>query len=769
MKNEFTNINTNDDFKNLDTVIDKDFLKLKVKDMSSKDFTYIFARNGVGKTYYTRNIKDQDILIYNVDYKNKYIYTKKTDKNTEEVQTESSSSNKSQSFDVLIGENISGIVTELEEVSAKTILISEKYNSMIGVDDRLKLGHFKLELPSESKAKSNIDLIHSADDKLINEINTKIIEYDKYDNLKNVMEDLNNIIELSNEYSDLVNKYNEIANQKYIGLDKNIVDVHHMALDIKIPWKFVDYDVDRNKLKSYYEEINDEKIGPSKDLNNKFDEIKDLLKSRETRIINSENSNFIETFNQIKEIYKNVKSVDPKDMNLLKEIKKFEILTLENRDEMELAIIGLLEENRYLLLKDSRDLRELINEAIENDNKRSILEKQKKDESIELDKSIASRINHFLDFFDMKKMEVSLKTTSQKGKSGVLTIDFINEKKMTTLSEGELSIFSFCFFLANVELKAEKNNGNFAIVIDDPFDSNDHTKIYKFKDIPFKFHNETIKSFGKLQCKYNKRNNSRMKIVLLTHNIQVIYSMISSLKDDIEENRKFNKIKSTHSIDVREWIKNESDVIEEVISAASFFPREDRILKGLLKLVYNLISGEYDSDKVWTSYKLIWYLILRLSEEMTNIRSGENFKNNQATRGKIKSILQSPAWGDSYKRKEDEAIENAKFFLNRIDGEKQLNIKNLEMINEITEKISENATSATSIEFKKKVMNESIFIKSGFDKEEAKIMIRYFKRFSKYLELAYDGETTEMFRRLRHKEYLFSSIVAFSLEEFDQY
>lgn len=763
--NDDKKIKYNFDFLNDD--IKLGYLDLNVEDMSNKQYTYIFARNGVGKTTYTRRIKNDQAMVFNKDYVSKNIYVSKLDKNTQETKAEQDTLNQSSSFKIFIGEGI-------QDINKKHIAAETDYNNAKDLLDKkisinkniISSKNFEIVKPSQNSISINRSKLRAVDDNKIKNLNSKIKSYDDYDHSTTLKNKINALIDMSNVIKDKIDSYNNISTEVYSGEDEDVVKVHKQAYKIEKPWKFINIDVDRNLLKNHIEKINDVKLKPSNEINSLIKNIKIDIQKDSKLFETYEDQLLKEKFKTINNIYKDIEMISPKSVDLVNSIEFLSKIEIDNRDSLKESILNTIENETIELLEDPLELKKLAEDLQEKDEIRKKLVLQKREKTNEISEETANRINAFLHFFKVDDMRVKFKTRLLQNKDETLILEFENGRNLDKLSEGELSIFSFCYFLTDVESRAESENRDLAIVIDDPFDSNDHTKIFKFKDIPFIYRKKEVKSFGGLQLKYNEDKEKQMKIVLLTHNIQVIYSMISSLKEDIKSGEKFNKIKFSDKIEIREWIKSGSKVRDDKILASSFFPRDELIRDGLYRLVYNLIDLDVSPNESYSSFRLIWYLILRISEDATNLRSGKLYKDSQKLRGKLKEIIQNPAWGKGYIWNLDKAKTQIHYFLRCMLKNPKITKIHEERISKILNVISTKQGKEESVEFKENILNNKLFNKSGFNVDDTYTMIRYLKRFSIYLMNAYKDEMPDTFRRLRHKEYLYSSIIAYSLEEF---
>lgn len=763
--NDDKKIKYNFDFLNDD--IKLGYLDLNVEDMSSKQYTYIFARNGVGKTTYTRRIKNDQAMVFNKDYVSKNIYVSKLDKNTQETKAEQDTLNQSSSFKIFIGEGIHDINKKHIAAEADYNNAKELLSKKISINENIiKSKNFNIKPPTQNSISINRSKLKDVDNDKIKNLNSKIKSYDDYDLSTTLKNKINALIDMSNVIKDKIDSYNNISMEVYSGEDEDVVKIHKQAFKIEKPWKFIDIDVDRNLLEKHIEKINDIKLKPSDEINRLIKNIKEDIQKDSKLFETYEDQLLREKFKTVNNIYKDIVMISPKSVDPVNSIEFLNKIEIDNRDSLKELIHKIIENETIELLQDPLELKKLADDLQEKDEIRKQLVTQIKEKTKEISEETAERINAFLHFFAVDDMKVKFKTSLKQNKDETLILDFENGRNLDKLSEGELSIFSFCYFLTDVEYRANSENRDLAIVIDDPFDSNDHTKIFKFKDIPFIYRKKEVKSFGGLQLKYNEDKEKQMKIVLLTHNIQVIYSMISSLKEEIKSGEKFNKIKFSDKIEIREWIKSGTKVRDDNILASSFFPRDELIRDGLYRLVYNLIDLDVSPNESYSSFRLLWYLILRISEDATNLRSGEMYDESQRLRGKLKEIIQNQAWGDSYVWDMSKAKEHIEFFLRENLIDLEITPIHNERIDDILNVISTKLGMQESVKFEKEILSIELFKKSGFNDDDTYTMIRYLKRFSNYLMVAYKDKMPDTFRRLRHKEYLYSSIIAYSLEEF---
>lgn len=737
-------------------------IKLKVNSMGEKQFTYIFAKNGTGKTTYTRNIKQNEEVItkiFNVDYIKKNIYIENTS-NKEKRENKRNDNIESNSFNVLIGNGINEIVETLNRLNENKIEIESELKDLINEGFIDEINEFKPTIPTINNIINNIELykkIVKEDLKtnLINNINVlkNILTYNEY------IEKLNEIIDKINIIHEYSKEYNEIVENVYVGEDRKIIDIHKIAAKIEGEWIFAGNKVNQNEVFEWFKTIDNLKSQKSVLIDAEVAKVKILFNTISDKATYKLFKEYYHDINNIITIEEIVNSYpDNLDINETKKIKlkNFEFkLELYNQEEKLANVNNYIETNIFRLFKKYN--KKLFLDLIEIRKKITEQEKKKTDLTKELDYKTASYINKYLKHFSVNDIQVEIKSKKKAGTSGQLSISLKKERKISDLSEGEISIFAMSYFLADLNLNLEYLDNPIAIIIDDPFDSNDHTKIYKFKNIPFIFKGNELKGFGELGKELDS-NGLDSKFIILTHNIQVIYSMISNLQDG--NSRSFNMVKFFENIEIREWIKRNNNIFDGIIIPRAFFPNDAVIFSNLLKYLDYMIKKEEDHFKI----KLIAFLLLRLSENIKIDKNNPDIDVDSKWRYHFKSILQNELWNNYTKYKplsQKTIVENFEAVL----SPKTFKDKR-KFIEEIASKIEkDNIDKIWGVEINEE--NHFDFdSESDFDSDEWEILQKYLERFNDYINEAYELKEPEIFRRLRHKEYLFSTIIAFALEEF---
>ena len=728
-------------------------IKLDISNMEMKQFTYVFAKNGVGKTTYTKKIKNNGkviLKIFNNDYIKKNIYTDKTS-NNDKVFNHRNNNNDINTFNVLIGDNIVGIVNDLNKIN------DEKKNLKIDLDKIVVKGfineikHTKIKPPTFSDICKNIDLYEKIDEETLkNEITNKNNMINNIVINSEHINELNSYGKKLNECIKDISSYNDIAKNLYSEEKPAVIQLHEQALEINEDFNFAGIDITQNEIKAKFNEINNLKIGPAKIIGEKLSNVKNDFK----KILEKESFKSISEINDIKNLIKAISDainsislpIDPTSLKKIPTFSKIKILEIPNKDKIQAEIDCYINSNKFKLLEEYDVEKFKLYKKLEKERKNKDAEKNRTTKW--LDAHITKRINEFLKHFNSADIKLEANSATKTGTNGLLKLTFNNDREMAFLSEGEISTLAFSYFLTDLELSlVEKSDKPIIVVIDDPFNSNDHTRIYKFKNIPFVYEKQECVGIGGLGQAISK-NNRDSKFVILTHNVQVIYSMISGLQK-IGEFKNFSEINYDDSIEVREWTKDSNLVVDDNLETRAFFPVEKNILNNSEKLFKNLLIEKHNERDIMT----FAYILMRMQDKI-----------NDDKRGKIKSIVQNSLWNNKNEYKPVDESQLIKFFKKEVGNEvfkKEEEYfttlsKNISFLNKEKKWDKENNLN----------INEETFKKFDFDEIESKIMFRYLKRLDSHISNAYDNEEPELFRRLRHKEYLYSTLIAFGLEEF---
>ncbi len=117
------------DFLNVEK--DLGYIKFNISGLDESNVNYIFAKNGTGKTTFSRevkNISNDSMLkfIFNYDYIENNIYTTNVSNENEQSRLNISEKHKNNTFKIMFGENIHEIQREIENLESETKKLKDK-------------------------------------------------------------------------------------------------------------------------------------------------------------------------------------------------------------------------------------------------------------------------------------------------------------------------------------------------------------------------------------------------------------------------------------------------------------------------------------------------------------------------------------------------------------------------------------------------------------------------------------------------------------------
>ncbi len=734
-------------------------VNFKLNDMHKKKVTYVYAKNGVGKTTYSRKIKEiissQDGLVFNVDFIANNVYEPKNDTTTGHLGVKISDNTKKNAFKILIAENIKTISDEIEKLNIERSEIESLFN-----DGKLK-PEWKtdsiswIDPPRITEILKNIDHYKPINDNTYkSEVEDKFSIIENSSSIKDIINEINAILEEIATLNNQVDLFNKIHDRIFSTEDKEVIELHQDALMYGRTFNFAGYEISMGDVEKRLAEIEDAKLP----IVTKYNEISNSIKIKVKKLREKNSYRDFTKFDKYSKIVLTLNEVEEK---IIDDLKTSRILKIEKLDrfkkvkqldtkEIENEIVKFVEENKFGLLKkyDISKAKKLI----EKNEEISVKNKQKNDLSIDITEKMVERMNRFICHFGRSDIELKSTVGTKKGTPGTLKIEINSDMEIQNLSEGEKKIIAISFFLAKLEDWLNTKTDEFLVLIDDPFDSNDHTKIHQFGTVPFFINNKKCHGISMACREYENKNKKTVKILIMTHNIQVIYSLISNTKvQDLQ--RPFNKVKYDEFIEVREWLVNRSlnSTISEQISMRSLFPNDNVILDIIKKSFKYIVENNLCEGTV----RLFAYLTLRLSD-------GEE-KN---TRGKCKDITCNEIWNSPFSngKYENSSIERIKASLSSLVDDEIVS-EHIDYVESISTEIFNASKNCEEINLIKEIDIEML-IKLGFDNEEAEIFKRFLANFNNYINIAYRTKNFSVFQRLRHKDYNFSTIIAYALEEF---
>ncbi len=475
----------------------------------------------------------------------------------------------------------------------------------------------------------------------------------------------------------------------------------------------------------------------------------------------------IETYDKIYENIlklniKQIKEQDTKNQKEINLIESIETIEKEKTKNIDNEINDFIKENNIYLIES--EIYSLYNEYGIKNKELKRIKKEKSKIIVKLENNIIISLNKYFKHFGFD-FKVKMKNNTSKEKT--LTSLEIESHSIEKLSEGEKKILAISYFLTSIEVKLNsmvENNiyKDIVIILDDPFDSNDHTRVDKFKNLPFKFNNDIL-DLPNMCRKYEKKSSRDVKLIILTHNVGVLYSLISNLRnsDSIKNEDLFIPTFFNEKINVQEWIKKDKDIIQINKISKSFFPIEKNIRGKIWKLnevLRNFFEKEVEKVDV-DVMRTAWYVLTKLSD-FNEVLKANDLKKERTI---FKSLIQNDSWNQNYEKNKYEVMkeENLIKEFNKLFPGK-ISIKNQKVQKYFKEVYEKNKEKAEYKAFN----DEVIRLMEINDKEDAKILITYSERFVNTINDAVKNNDSNLLSKARHRDYTSSTIVAFGLEEF---
>ena len=612
-----------------------------------KPTTYIYAKNGVGKTRWTREHKapSSKIFLFNEDYVTKNIFIGRM---VDEVKKNNTSQqNKINTHKILIAPFINEIIKEIVEIEEKMKKSEEDIVSVVGMgfdfDNAIEAKVPNFSDIIDSKSKKNNFYSKLDEETLEKEVKRKIVTFRNIENINKKIGQVNELHELMESVNLSIRELNKEVKStsnkelQFIRIHKNVLEYIETSEDNSL--NFMDeFNIEKEKLENYIKRIVDTK---TEKLENYECFVEKYNKKRNEIILIISEVDGEELENKVEE-YKKISyeaNIKIERTEKLKEPTLVKRLETKNKEDIEKQISDFINkpENKFGLYK--KDIKNLVAEYFRS--RKNLKEKrdEKKQKTEKITNEVIKKMNSFIEGFGFDYLKIGIKNGNISGESGITTLEMEGDHPIETLSKGESGILAFSYFLTMFEIKIEKQKGDVQLIIDDPFDSNDHTKSHHFKSLSFNYEKTIYKSIGGLQVAYKKKTGKELKLILLTHNINVLYALTSNLienaKEDENDNLMFRKVKHADSIEIREWINNpkKNGIIEEFVEISSFFPNE-KVMKEKLEKLYDFFIT---NDCAINEAQLAWYMLMRLYDG-NDAKKEECIRDFYKIKGEVKNI-----------------------------------------------------------------------------------------------------------------------------------
>ncbi|MGL5521888.1 MAG: AAA family ATPase [Metamycoplasmataceae bacterium] len=713
--------------------IDEDFFKLSSSNFQKlfqKKTCYIFGKNGSGKTTISRQIlfklkKRFDLFVFNKDYIKNNVFIQDSNNENFDIQ-KISPNNKKKTFEIILGTSLIEIVNKINDnennISINKKILEESF--YINEDLKNNLFFLKISKPLYQKndfqtatiRRNIIKNISSLEEKekILEELKLKINSIKKFDKREDISKLFNSLLEKINEQNININNFSNYWNK--FAKSQKIIDLHNKALELSEPEgviEFIGKEFKKKEIEEYLSKNSSNKniiFGKLKEQQIKISKLINII------LININN---LDKDNWLNDLYIKTKEIEEKNNIIFQENKKIDF-NFQLYDKNELDIEKEKQEAKDFLNKHWITLiikNEEIENIIENlnsfetllQNKNSLkIEKQNLQEEFKEDFIV--KINKVIEHISKNEFNINL-NDSTRGDDHFLELVSKN-KKIENLSEGEKTTLAISYFLVDFWINYKKINKNYIIFIDDPFDSNDH---FKYDNLfNFKFNIEELEiNFTSLLGKIEESKNINGRLIISTHNINILSAFIRNLKNERQDkNDLFFKIKHENSINLVHLEKkdNQAEVIELDIDL--FFPKEEKMTKYI-----NISLNSNDLNKIDEIEKQIYLLICCLKVKMLDI-----YENYSKIRGKTKEFV----------NKNRENI-NFNFSINDIK--------------KFLQKFYSN--------------NDEVKINSHSEEKFAKYLFFIKKRYEKILK----SNDEQAYNRLRHKNNYYSMPIGHIIEE----
>lgn len=730
-----------------------DFLEIDMNDFDDEcNVSYIYGKNGTGKTTISREVKKEKIksFIFNKDYISANIFI--DDLKDEQNNTKMGKNQKENSFHMLFGEKNLILNKEINKLKESYEESERKIKDQLS-DKENAFDQKIIQIFNEMNMELNYNKTYNElkkekfDENLkFDEEKKKIIENiaNKFKNLdenNKKIEKINNILNFE-KINDLITKYNETLNKS--STDSKVYKIHEIASQYKkekINWMDKDYEV--VQIKEYLEKLSKTKKENYDNLKGKVIEkisnLEELIKIQKDFYFLNDNDKkcfklSANLINELKKINYDKKISNLKiDYNKIESLKE-EILLKEFADEVgenQNSMFKKFDEIKILFLKIKKEKNEWENKTKE------LINSQK-----ELDKKFERKINEVLSKFGINYLKISIETKNAY-KNTMTNITLKNkERNFLHLSEGEKSSLALAYFISQLELQLDDINEDFIIFIDDPFDSNDHFKVDSFSEIKLKINDENL-SIPEAMQKIENKNNLKLKLIITTHNINVLSSLCINLVNEntCKKNKTFQPIKEEKGIAIYELIQtNEKSSKLNKLNLSHVFPIENNLVKKCEEEISEILKCNI-SEKNIDMFILLVIFLIKLYDKVDNKR------RNLYSLFVYKKIKNKDVISCEDLKKKLEKFDKFREFTNNFNEEtcKLIFKKNHEEIN--VEKLN----------FK---------FKNCDDKD---VLKEYLKKFALLLNKITLEKNEELkktkLKRLRHKNNYHSSIIGYAVED----
>ncbi len=717
-------------------------INLDVKGMEKFPITYIFAKNGVGKTTYTREVEstmnDDNTFIFNEDYIARNVFIPSIDSNDQAIIKLDKT--KYKAFDILLGETSTTKFKEMahanESYDSKTNEIKELINKGYVIDTNMKIPSI-IEMRN---LKNSIREITSKELEL--EVLNKIETQNNISNLQLFEKKQLIITENIKLINEKIIEYNNISS--FQSISNEVLKILKEASELEEIF-FVDKLYKQKEIKDYIKSIQNDKL-------NLFEEIKNLSKSiedekREINLLkeNIEKAKNINANSDLIEINKiNLQEINEFDTSSTQKLDKLPeinfLLKIDSIEEINEQINKYIELNKQSLLRGSSEILKLLNEEEDLKGIYDIKRKEFDKEQAKINGGLNDRINSFLKSFGFQYMELVISTKIYKGKKSETNLT-IKDKDITKTSKGERSAIALAFFLTDLERNAKDKD--ILVIIDDPFDSNDHHKAGALPNITFNSKGSKVRSIPSFISEVNVSGNKE-KLIILTHNINVLYSLTMNLMGNgtDETNGFFHNVDKDikQKIEIKEWVKKGNKIKEENIDFDSYFPNEYKIRETVLnelKEKITLITSNKDNANIFRS---IVMMLVKMTDKIDN-----------SSRQKLKEVVLMPCWKYGKKFADKQELKDS------LAGLFDIGNINDEFINELFTLNKNNELLDSEV--------SSIFENFNLKDKTKKLICEYIKRYITEVNEAIENSDTEKLKRSRHNFHLINSILSYGLTE----
>ncbi len=593
--------------------IENDYMKIDLKEFNdSKRTHFIFGKNGSGKTTIAREIKKSELMnfVYNRDFIFENIYEEILVSG--EIEANQKPENKSNSFSIFFGKEAQILLSKRNEYLDKKKELIESINQSLEVDEKykpfLKLANIRISTDikfskiknakekadlKNAKKISNAKLIEMEEiAKNIHSLQTRNILIGKWNDLNNKIKSLNN----------LSKKYNDVLNLD--STDSVIYDVHKMASEYEkdtFIWMRKEYKV--KDIELYLKELSNAKATIIKETLNAIDL---LLKNIETIESDTQYSKVFQQNHNI-EIRKLKKEIEKEKINVDKEktlnsVSCLNKIEKEEQKKLSDVISSKLGDNKYSWVKNLNEAKKTFAEIEDNDKLIEEITQTLAEKQAKIEEKSEKTINEHLSILTADKLKVKLETKTTATKS-YTEIVLLNGMDISKLSDGEKNSLAFAYFLVYLEKELAHVKEDFCVVIDDPFDSNDHYKIDSFRDVKFTFSGKKV-NLSELIWRSAKKNKVSSKYIFMTHDIATLSSMAIGFIDKYECKKDFHFMpissKFYKNLEVYNLLNTSNkESMLEVISLSHFFPNEVKIAETFSDIFKKIWKSEITLENLW--------------------------------------------------------------------------------------------------------------------------------------------------------------------------